>query len=70
MGMEYFGHQGPAVGGSKGVTTDLLDDIRQCLVSCDSELSAQAHGRPASDKEELSILSNRCRRLAEKLRSK
>lgn len=45
------------------VPIETIEAIRKCLVSCDSELSAQAHGRPAADKTELTWLSGICRQL-------
>lgn len=49
------------------MTTELRDLLMRILVDCDSELSAQSHGRPASDKEELGALSHRCRTLYERI---
>lgn len=40
-------------------------ELFDVLVCCDSELSAQSHGRPASAKDELSCLSRRCRKIYE-----
>lgn len=39
-------------------------ETRSCLIECDSELSAQGHGRPASPREELLRMSSRCRDLS------
>jgi hypothetical protein len=45
--------------------TDALLIIRRIAIDCDSELSAQAHGRPPSDKETLAVLSQSCRNVYE-----
>lgn len=45
--------------------TDALLIIRHIAIDCDSELSAQAHGRPPSDKEALAGLSRSCRNVYE-----
>jgi hypothetical protein len=45
--------------------TDALLIIRHIAIDCDSELSAQAHGRPPSDKETLAVLSQSCRNVYE-----
>lgn len=41
------------------------EQAREILVECDAELSAQAHGRPASSKADLLRVSGVCRRLYE-----
>ena len=45
------------------IVRNMLKAAADCLVECDSELSAQAHNRQPSSKEELTALYRRCRKL-------
>lgn len=49
------------------VPVETLAAIRLALVNCDSELSAQGHGRPQSAKTELLSMSNSCRVLTREI---
>lgn len=49
------------------VPLEVLRSIRLVLVNSDSELSAQGHGRPASDKMELLSISDHCRQATKEL---
>lgn len=44
-------------------TREQIEELRKVLLDCDSELSAQGHGRPASDSGTLRRMSQRCRDL-------
>lgn len=53
--------------GDNAAGRHIMQRIRSVLVECDSELSAIAHGRPPSSKEELASLYSRCREIYESI---
>lgn len=49
------------------VPLETLLTIRMVLVDCDSELSAQSHGRPASRRMDLQSIADHCRQATSEL---